>query len=135
LFQIGEAIKTNRSLHHLNIGNHTLKKEDAALRNNITDRGARVMAQVILENVGLKKLVMNNCARMTNDGAHSLMKAVRSGVNRSLTDLYLENSLGVSVEKRDELRQGNKNSNAKEEGSLLTASAQDDAEDARLGME
>ena len=70
---------------------------------------------------------------MTNDGAHSLMKAVRSGVNRTLSDLYLENSLGVSSEKRAELRAGNKNSNAKEEGSLLTASTEDEL-DARLAM-
>lgn len=62
------------------------------------------------------------------------MKAVRCGANRTLTDLYLENSLGVSEAKREELRAGNRNSTAKEEGSLLTASAEDEDIDARLGL-
>ena len=89
-----------------------------------------------MENKGLKKLMMNNLVRMSNDGANALMKSVRSGVNRTLTDLYLENSLGVSAEKREQLRAGNTNSSAKEEGSLLsgTLMTDDDVSDARLGL-
>ena len=41
LFQIGEAMKKNRTLRILNVGNWNLKKEDAEFRNTIGDRGAR----------------------------------------------------------------------------------------------
>jgi len=132
VFQLGEALKKNKSLKILNIGNHSLKKEDVQFRNTMTDRGARVMADCIKENVGLKKLMMSNLPRITNDGANSLMNAVRSGHNRTLTDLYLENSTGVTAEKRDQLRQGNSKSDKFEEGSLLTASSDEPEADARL---
>ena len=90
------------------------------------------MADCIKMNRGLKKLMMSNLTRITNDGAHALMNAVRGGQNRTLTDLYLENSLGVTAEKRNELRQGNAKSERHEEGSLLSSSAADDPDDARL---
>jgi len=130
-FHIGEAMKTNRTVTYLNIGNWGQHPEDVPLRNTIGDRGARQMAAMIRENKGLRKLLMNNLSRISDDGAHQLMLAVRSGLNRTLTDLYLENAFGISEDKRDDLRKGNK-SVMSEEGSLLTASTEEEAKDARL---
>jgi len=136
IYYLTQVLKMNDVVKILNVGNVSLDLEDAEYSNTISNMGARVIAQMIVENTAIKKLMMSNLRGVTDDGAHALMAAVRSGKNKTLTDLYLENSVGVTSEKRDQLREGNK-SESYEEGSLLSAATDadpDDQDDARLNL-
>merc|ERR1711908_101630 len=118
-------ITKSKSLRFLHIGNWNVDPKDARFSNTITDYGAGSIAKMIKENQSLRKLTISNLTRITDKGANALMVVVRGGHNKTLTDLYMENSTGVSKEKRDKMREGNKSSHAVEEGSLLTGSTED----------